>query len=355
MVLSNEEIEGILDIEECMDILEGLYRDIYQDEALFMPRIDNMLPCEHPGAYYAFKHMGGGWPRHKIMALRINSDVVTHPVVEGRQRRKKLPLANGRWTGLVQLYDTESGALVALFPDGVVQRMRVGAANGLAIKYLARQDARRAALIGSGWQAGTQLMALLAARPIEQVKVFSLRQDNRESFASQMQARTGANITAADSLEDCVDSADIILAATSSLDPVIKPEWLRKGMHISCIKSQEVDRNVLDRCDRIVVHTAAQTKQSDNVLPGTANMPQSHSKGWWNDSHAEGDNFPDLASVIAGATPPRSSDEEITCFVNNIGLGLAFAAMGALVLKRARGVGLGYDLPSDWFSENVHP
>ena len=116
--------------------------------------------------------MGGPWPRRKIVGLRINSDIITHPVIGGRIRREKIPLAQGcRWVGLVELFSTETGELLALFPDGVAQRMRVGATNGLGIKYLARENACRLGLIGSGWQAGGQLMGALAARSIEEVKV----------------------------------------------------------------------------------------------------------------------------------------------------------------------------------------
>src|SRR5207237_9301909 len=92
--------------------------------------------------------------------LRINSDVVRHPLVAGKPRRVKQPLApsstGGRWVGLVLLFNTETGALMAMFPDGVMQRLRVGATNGLGLKQLAREDAQRLALIGRGWQAGTQ-------------------------------------------------------------------------------------------------------------------------------------------------------------------------------------------------------
>src|SRR6266850_1407405 len=161
LILSNEEIVQLLTIEECMAALEPMYRDVAEERVLFSPRVDNMAPNSHPGGYYAFKHMGGTWPAQKIQALRINSDVITHPLIAGKPRRVKQPLANGRWVGLVLLFSTETGALLAMFPDGVMQRLRVGAASGLALRHLARKDSTVLALIGSGWQAGTQLAAAL--------------------------------------------------------------------------------------------------------------------------------------------------------------------------------------------------
>ena len=354
-VFSNEEVEKMLTIRECMAILEEIYQDLGRGLALFMPRVDNIMPCSHDNAYYAFKHMGGGWPRRKIMALRINSDVITHPAIGGALRRVKVPKADGRWVGLVQLYSSETGELLAIFPDGVAQRMRVGSTNGLGVKYLARKDARRAALIGSGWQAGTQLLALLEARPIEEIKVFSLTKENREAFVAEMRRITGANIRACASAEECVEDVDIIMSATSSVVPVIKPEWLREGMHVTCIKSNELDGQVIDRCTRVFTHTNLQEKQADNVLAGTLHMPEAHKHGWWDEEERRQTVYPDLSDLITKTATARTDDREITCFINNVGVGLQFAALGALILEKAESMNLGTVLPAEWFSETVHP
>jgi len=355
LVLSNEEIDRILTMPACMAVLEELYEDFGQDKALFMPRVDNLLPCGYEGAYYGFKTMGGAWPRYSIMALRINSDIITHPEMGGGVRRVKIPLAGGRWVGLVQLFSTETGELLAIFPDGVTQRMRVGATNGLGIKYLAKPDAHRAGIIGSGWQAGAQLLALLATRPIEQVKVYSPSKKNRDAFVQEMRAKTNIDIKGVDSPKKCAGDVDILMTATSSLARVIEPEWLRKGMHVSCIKAQEVDESVFDRCDRIVVHTKAKAKQAGNILTGTQHIPVAHLEGWWRNEKTAPKNFPDLADLVTGRKTGRENDEQITCFVNNIGLGLQFAALGALILKKTKESGIGEELHNEWFTESVHP
>jgi ornithine cyclodeaminase/alanine dehydrogenase-like protein (mu-crystallin family) len=299
--------------------------------------------------------MGGTWPAKGVQALRVNSDVIMHPFVAGKQRRVKQPLADGRWVGLVLLFSTETGALLAMFPDGVMQRLRVGAANGIAMKHLAREDARTLALIGSGWQAGAQLMAALAVRPLREVRVYSPSPQNRGAFVEQARARHEVSITAVDSLAACVAGADVIMSATSSMVRVIDPAWLKPGVHASCIKSQEVDGAVLDRCDRVVVHTAQQAKQMDNILSGTPNVATEHKRGWWNEPGRETSSRVDLGQLVSGMAPGRQRADEITCFVNNVGMGLQFAAAGALVLERAREAGIGHVLPDDWFSEDVHP
>jgi ornithine cyclodeaminase/alanine dehydrogenase-like protein (mu-crystallin family) len=354
LVLTNDEVARLLSIEDCMAALEPMYRDYANGQALLSPRVDNIAPATHPGGYYGFKHMGGTWPARSIQALRINSDVVTHPLVAGKPRRVKQPLApgpdgKGRWVGLVLLFSTETGALLAMFPDGVIQRMRVGAASGLALKHLAREDVSTLALIGTGWQAGAQLMAARAVRQFRQVRVFSPRAESRSAFAAQHE-----DIELVDTVEACVEGADVILAATSSMVRVIDPKWLRPGMHVGCIKTQEIDGEVLEGCDRVIVHDRRQAKQVNNVMEGTPNAPAEKESGWWYDPRYTG-RYPDLGELLARIAPGRQSDKEITCFANNVGSGLQFAAAGAFVLKKAREKGVGRELPDDWFSEDVHP
>src|SRR5437764_1100148 len=356
LVLSNEEIAQLLGIEECMAALEPMYRDVAQERVLFSPRVDNIAPNAHPDGYYAFKHMGGTWPREKVQALRINYDVVTHPLVAGKPRRVKQPLAPGeRWVGLVLLFSTETGALLAMFPDGVMQRLRVGATSGLGLRQLAREDARRLALIGSGWQAGTQLSAALAVRKFREVRVWSPRRERREAFVAEARRRHDVDLRAMDSAQACVEGADVIAAATSAMVRVIEPRWLQPGVHVSCIKTQELDAEVLERCDRVVLSNRRQAKHYDNVMKDTPNVQSESARGWWNDGSVRTERFPDLADLLAGRAEARQSDGEVSLFMNNVGTGLQFAAAGAYVLKKARAQRVGTELPDDWFSENVHP
>src|SRR6267142_1293374 len=318
LILSNEEISKLLSVQECMAALEPMYRDVAEERVLFSPRVDNIAPNPHPHAYYAFKHMGGTWPAQGVQALRINSDVVTHPLVAGKPRRVKQPLADGRWVDL------------------------------------AREKVERLALIGSGWQAGTQLAAALAVRPFREVRVYSPRRETREAFVAESRKLHKVDIRALDSAEACVEGADVIAAATSSMVRVIEPRWLQRGVHISTIKMQEVDAEVLGRCDRVVMSNRRQTKHYDNVMQGTPNVKAESARGWWNDGSVKV-NFPDLADVVAGRAKGRQSDREITAFLNNVGTGLQFAAAGAYVLKKARAQRAGTELPDDWFTEDVHP
>src|SRR5688572_27338375 len=179
-----------------------------------------------------------------------------------------------------------------MFPDGVMQRLRVGAASGLGLKHLGREDAATLAIIGSGWQAGAQLMAARAVRRFKEIRVYSPRKETRERFASENKIKSAA------SPEECVEGADVILAATSSMVRVIEPDWLKPGMHLGCIKTEEIDGAVLDRCERVFVHDRKQEKGYTNVLPGTPNAKEEHAGGWWKERRGR---YPDLGELLSGA------------------------------------------------------
>lgn len=333
-----------------------MYCDYAARQALLVPHIDNISPSSEADAYNGFKQMGGAWPRLRVQALKISSDIITHPIIQGKPRRVKAPRANGRWVGPVLMFSSDTGAMLGILPDGVMQRIRVGAANRIALDHLARQDAKALAIIGSCWQAGGQLKSALAVRPFERVRVFSPSSENRDAFVAEARLKyPGVDIDMADSAEKCVKGADVIMSATSSMMRVLEQSWLTPVVHISCIKSQEVNQALLDACDRVVVHVTAQPKQYNNTMPETPNVIGEHIVGWWNAPGNHFADYPDLAQLVAANVPRRTSQTEIFCFVNNVGTGLQSTAAGALVLEKARAAGLGHNLPDGWFSETVHP
>ena len=128
-------------------------------------------------------------------AVRINSDILTWPHSAAGLRRVKVPAApNNRYVGLVLLFSTQTGEPLAIYPDGIVQRMRVGACCGLGAKYLARADANDVAILGTGWQAGGQAMAICAVRNVKRIRCYSPNRERREAFAREMSAKLGIEI-----------------------------------------------------------------------------------------------------------------------------------------------------------------
>jgi alanine dehydrogenase len=366
LILSNEEIESFLSIKTCIDALESAYRSWDKGTAINRPRTDLVMPSSTEAGVYAFKSMEAGLYDPPIVAMRINSDIIRWNRQGGRVIKTKIPSAPGdKYVGLVMLFSTVTGEPLAMFPDGVVQRMRVASSSALAARYLARDNSHTLALFGSGWQAGSHLPAMCAVRPIKRVNVFSPTKANREAFVREMQQKVTAEVRAAENPEEAVRDADIIAATTNSLSRVVSPAWVKPGLHLTCVRVPELGDETIRMIDRLVIH--AHQHAPYNYVAGFGEEGiEAHDaidiiqKGpehareikiehpFWLSS-------PTLKDLVTGKAQGRANAEESTCFLNNIGIGLQFAAVGAAVYHEAKANKVGREIPTDWFLETVHP
>ncbi len=357
LVLSNEDVEKILPVSACLEVLEEAYRDLGNSAAATVPRYDVFSPLG-ADAFYEYKTMSGVFPRRKIAALRLNSSVVKWYEKAGGLRKDKLPVAAGdRFVGLIMLFSTETGEPLAIFPDGYVQKMRVASACAIAARYLARPASSVMALLGSGWQASAHLVTLCMVREIRNVRVYSPTPESRRRFVREMGERVSAEVEEAESVEEAIDGADIITCATNSISPLFPGRLLQPGVHISCVKPCELDTATYKSADPLVIHWH-EAKPFHIVIGVDPKSIPDVSDGWRHPITQEVTpiwNFPVLSQLVNGQHPGRVSEKAITCFCNNVGLGLQFAAVGSEVLRRARQTEVGREIPTDWFLESVHP
>ncbi len=355
LILSNEDVTRLLTMPDCIAGLETAYAELAEGRGVSRTRSDTYAPTSRADALYCLKSMDGIAPHLRAGAVRINSDILTWPRQGGSIRRVKAPAApNARYVGLVLLFSTETGEPLAIFPDGVVQRLRVGAANGLAIKYLAREGAKVAGLLGSGWQAGAQLMAAAAVRELELVRCYSPNRENREAFATAMTAQLGIEVRPVETPEAAVTDADIVMCATNTINPVFFARWMAPGMHVSAVTRREFGADVIGRADRVFLHTPAEAPV--NAVSAGVVLPEFQKGDGWKVTQAvDFATLPLLPDLIVGRAQGRAAPEEVTCFINNLGLGYQFAVTGALLYAKAKAAGAGHELPTDWFTETEHP
>ncbi len=366
LILSNEEIESFLSITTCIDALENAYRSWSKGTAINRPRTDLVMPSSSEAGVYAFKSMEAGLYDPPIVAMRINSDIIRWNQQGNRVVKTKIPSAPGeKYVGLVMLFSITTGEPLAMFPDGVVQRMRVASSSALAARYLARENASTLALFGSGWQAGSQLPAMCAVRPIKRVNVFSPTKANLDAFVKELQPKVSAEVRAAESPEAAVRDADIIATTTNSLTRVVNPDWVKPGLHLTCVRVPELGEETIRRIDRLVIHAHQHAPKNfiagygeegieahdaiDIIGKGPARAHEVKVEHpFWLSS-------PELKDLVTGKAEGRANALESTCFLNNIGIGLQFAAVGAAVFNEAKAKGVGREIPTDWFLETVHP
>lgn len=353
LLLNNDDVAALLSPADCLALLAPAYLELDRGSALTRTRTDSLVEAPD-GATYSLKTVDGIQPSAGVAVVRINSDIIDWPEHGGVARREKQPRANGEYVGLVLAFSTSTGEPLLIMPDGVAQRMRVAATSVLAMDRLARADASVLALIGSGWQAGSHLEIALAARKFDTVRCFSPNAERRDAFCAAMSERLGQEIAPAATADEATEAADVILCATSSVEPVVAPGWIRPGVHIGVVKLAELAARDLPRFDVAVVHSVLSspivTTASGMAVREVASAVAGQAVG-----AKAAHELPQLVDLLAGRLSGRSDDRQTTCFLNNSGLGLQFAPLAAFLHERAAKLGAGRVLPTEWFTESVHP
>jgi ornithine cyclodeaminase len=164
---------------------------------------------------------------------------------------------------LVAVWDGTSGSLQGLIVGQRLGAIRTGALGGLAVDLLAHPDAGSCAVIGSGLQAQTQLLAAAAVRPLSSITVYSRSPGRRQGFADTMAATLGLAIDTCCSAREAVDKAEIVLCATDSATPVLSEEWVQPGAHVNTVgpKWAGYHELPLDLVERAAVVATDATRQ----------------------------------------------------------------------------------------------
>jgi alanine dehydrogenase len=356
LLLNNDDVEKALTAEDSIAATEQIYRELAEGAAFNRARSQVYLPVEsknNPGFQYRMKTQEGGSPGTGVWALRVTSDMAGHSFTNGVKRRRILPVATGnRYCGLVILFDIERIEPLAIMPDGVIQKMRVAALSAVGARYLAPENPKTLALFGSGWQAGAHLDYLCSMFPFERVKVFSPNAEHRREFAAAKSKKLGRRIEAVGSAREAIEGSDFIQAATATWDPVFDGHWIERGTYVASIggsdgsnKRREIDDETIRRADVYIVHSKEVAQQDKS--PDIWEAAEKGIRAW--------DAIHEIQDLLVGKVAGRTSADQVTLFNNNTGAGTQFAAVGAAVLKRAKAMGLGRELPTEWFLEDVSP
>jgi ornithine cyclodeaminase/alanine dehydrogenase-like protein (mu-crystallin family) len=239
---------------------------------------------------------------------------------------------------IVPLFRSATGEMAALIEADALGQIRTGAATGVATKYLANAGARIAGIIGTGYQARTQLEAVAAVRPLERVRAFGRDPERRAQFCREMSARIGIEVEPVESGEKAVRGADIVITATSAMKIVLEGPWLSPGVHVNAIganwaQKRELDDAAVTRADAIVVDSIEQAKmEAGDLILSFAN------------DAARWDAVRELGAIVAGKIPGRTGPNQITLFKSN-GIATWDLAVAVRVYKLAVARGVGQSIP----------
>ncbi|WP_416841144.1 ornithine cyclodeaminase family protein [Haloferax sp. DFSO52] len=235
---------------------------------------------------------------------------------------------------MTPLFDAESGEPLALLDGASMNPFKTGAAGGVAVDVLARDDASSVALIGSGAQARGQLRAIDAVRDLDSVWVYSPTKESREQFAGEMDRHLDASVAAVASSAAAVEGADIVVTATTASDPVFDGDLLEPGTHVTAMgqyhpQKRELDTTTIERAKYVPDLRERATMDAGSFLAAVE-------AGVVDEDHI----YAELGDIVAETVPGREDDHEITVFDSG-GTGIETVASAYMLYEKARDEGLG--------------
>ena len=306
-MLSDQDVSRLFSVEEAITAVEEVLRHQALGEAVNRPRshvvagpdinLNTMQAAAHRLGVFGFK---------------------TYTVASGN-------------------YRLLGGDLLSVLQAGRLGQLRTGAASAVATRHMAREDAAVVGVLGSGFQARTQLEGVCRVRPITSARVYSPTADHRRAYAREMSQYLGVEVIPVETARLAVQGADILVTITDSRTPVFDGEWLEPGMHVIAAGGadpyvSELDDTTLLRSDLMVVDDVAQAR----IECGELIMPVSRGVILW-------EQLRELWQVVGGLVPGRPSGDDITLF-KSLGMALWDVATAKAVYDKAVAQGVGTEL-----------
>ncbi len=362
LLLNNEDIRRVLTPGMTRQALETAYRDLAHAEAVCRPRIDVRIPTGTEGRFYQWGTMEGG-STAGYFAIRMKSDVVYEQEYNGVRTQEKFAERPGLYCGLILLTRIDTGVPLALINDGYLQHLRVAADSAIGADIMARDGPLTLGMLGSGGMARAHLEALLEVRDIRRVRVFSPTPQNRRRYAAEIAELHGVQVEAVGDPRDVYREADILAACTDSAVSVIRGEWLRPGMHVISIggRPDAAARGRFDVTLRLGTSPAPvgrpELGTADEYL-GYLARPQDEA---WRGLRV-GKRAPVVtglgkdvmyADILEGRARGRATEAQITYAERGNIQGAQFYSIAAAAYEEARRQGIGREIPTDWFLQDI--
>jgi len=319
LIVNQSEVGRLLPMKECIAVMRETLAAVERGEAILPLRPVLRMP-DKGGAL-------GMMPSYLGNIDAVGLKVIT--VFHGNHGTKY-----DSHQGAVLLFETSHGQLLSIMDASSITGIRTAAVSAVATQLLAREDATKLAILGSGVQAKTHFAAIVEARSITSASVWSRNAGHAQQFAERESARYGIPVVAIATVEEAVRGADIICTTTGAREPILKGEWIAPGTHINAVGSsiavaRELDANAVKRSRLFVDRRESTLNEGGDFLIAKQ-------EGVVSDDHILGE----LGQILLGKIEGRKSTEEITLF-KSLGLAVEDLASANHIYKKAIDAGVG--------------
>ena len=317
LVLNQEEVERLLDMEGCIEAMADALSSLARGE-VHVPLRFVVKPENEPSLIGLMPaHRAGEAPLYSLKTVCVFPDNPQRGL-DAHQ-------------GTVTLFDGETGEVRALMNASAITAIRTAAVSAVATRLLAREDARELGVLGAGVQARSHLEALRLVRNFEQVRIFSPTAEHAQALAAE------AGAEAVETAEEAVRGADVVVTATSSVEPVLRRDWLQEGAHVNVVGGRPPMMRELDIAT--IADSAFFVDRRESAEAEAFDYRDALEAGAIGPDHIKAE----IGEVLVGAKPGRSAADELTVF-RSLGLAVEDLAAAEYVVRRARETGAGTDV-----------
>ena len=293
LYITKEKIAALLPMQECIEQMEQMFRSLAAGKCLQPLRSLMWLP-DKTGLLGMMPGYASGLD---MMGIKVIS--VFHS-----NREAGYPSHQG----VVILFDAKHGQPLMFFDAAEITAIRTAAASAVATELLARKNAERLTIIGSGEQAERHVEAMLLVRPIKQIKIWSRNETNATILAQKLSGCYHLPVYITKTAQEAVTNADIICTVTAARQPVVLGEWIAPGTHINAVGSSTPVARELDT--NAIVNAELFTDCYESLFNEAGDFLIPKKEGAVTDAHVKAE----LGEVILGTKTGRSNDDAITVF-----------------------------------------
>jgi len=320
LVLSHEEVLTLLQINECISVMREALIALAAGK-VHQPLREIIRPPDAKGVMGLMpSYMSGDSAAFGLKAICV---------FPGNPAKGK-----DSHQGAVLLFSAETGELLAMFNASAITAIRTASVSGVATDLLARADACNLAMIGSGVQARSHLVAMSEVRFIKRCRIASRHIEHARSFSEEMRSDFSFALEPVETVEEALEGADLIVSATTAVEPIVRREWITAGAHLNLVGSSTPNAREVDSETMAAVSLFVDRRESTINEAGDYLLAVSDGVIGPNHIRAE------IGEVLKGDQPGRTSPDEITCF-KSLGLAIEDLAAAEYLYRKARELNVG--------------
>jgi len=315
LVLDNRQIKELLPMPECIELMADALAALARGE-VYQPLRTIVRPPEARGLLGLMPAYRAG--EQGAFGLKAICVFPENPA-KGKDAHQ----------GAVMLFSRETGELLALMNASEITAIRTAAVSAVATRLLAREDAQQLAIIGAGVQARTHLVSVAAVRTIKHARVTARNIEHAQQLVREMRQKFGFSIEAVQTNEEAVRGADLIVTATSSLEPVINKEWISPGAHVNAIGTHSPNSREIDSATMAAARIF--TDRRESVLNEAGDYLLAAKEGVVTPESILGE----IGELLIGTKTGRTSATEITLF-KSLGLAIEDVVSADYLYQKAK-------------------